>query len=95
MLTGSFLRVDTSMMRYLVNESTVLDPEEQLDLILKDRAEHCHLIRYQMQISDVVLCDRFTASTIAYQGAGQGLDIYRLNIANEIVTEGLKPDWVS
>lgn len=75
-------------------KTTILKPEEQLDLILKDRIEHCHLIRYMMENSDVVLCDRFTLSTVAYQGYGHGLDLYQINKMNEVATQGLTPDLV-
>ena len=39
-----------------------------------------------------VICDRFTDSTIAYQGYGRGLDIKKLEQINHIATDGLTPD---
>ena len=39
-----------------------------------------------------VLCDRFRASTVAYQGYGRGLDLKRLAEANAAATQGLVPD---
>ena len=39
-----------------------------------------------------VICDRFTDSTIAYQGYGRGLDIKQLEEINYIATAGLTPD---
>ncbi len=39
-----------------------------------------------------VLCDRFRASTVAYQGYGRGLDLKRLAEANATATQGLVPD---
>lgn len=39
-----------------------------------------------------VICDRFTDSTIAYQGYGRGLDIKKLEEINHIATAGLMPD---
>ena len=39
-----------------------------------------------------VLCDRFRASTVAYQGYGRGLDLKRLAEANASATQGLTPD---
>jgi dTMP kinase len=39
-----------------------------------------------------VICDRFTDSTIAYQGYGRGLDIKKLQEINNIATDGLNPD---
>ena len=39
-----------------------------------------------------VLCDRFRASTVAYQGYGRELDLRRLAEANASATQGLVPD---
>ena len=41
---------------------------------------------------EFVICDRFTDSTIAYQGYGRGLDIKQLEKINYIATAGLTPD---
>ena len=41
---------------------------------------------------EYVICDRFTDSTIAYQGFGRGLNINILHKINEIATDGLIPD---
>ncbi|MBC8257091.1 MAG: dTMP kinase [Candidatus Marinimicrobia bacterium] len=41
---------------------------------------------------EVVICDRFTHSTIAYQGYGRGLKIDNLDKINSIATGGLSPD---
>ncbi len=40
----------------------------------------------------VVLCDRFTDSTLAYQGYGRGLDIDVISQLNELASRGLAPD---
>lgn len=40
----------------------------------------------------LVLCDRFTDSTLAYQGFGRGLDLNLIRRLNQFVTEGLDPD---
>ncbi len=40
----------------------------------------------------VVICDRFTDSTIAYQGYGRNLDMETIEKINNIATGGLKPD---
>jgi dTMP kinase len=71
-----------------------LSPQEQLDLILEDRRLHCDVIREKMSEFDIVLCDRFTPSTLAYQGYGSGIDPDILIKANGVVTGGLKPDMV-
>ena len=41
---------------------------------------------------DVVVCDRFADSTLAYQGAGRGLDKHDLNSVISFATAGLQPD---
>lgn len=40
----------------------------------------------------IVLCDRFTDSTLAYQGFGRGLDLNLIRELNQFATEGLAPD---
>jgi dTMP kinase len=40
----------------------------------------------------VVICDRFTDSTIAYQGYGRGLPLARIEQVNTLATDSLEPD---
>lgn len=62
-------------------------------LILAARCQHVtHLIRPALQRGTVVLCDRFSDSTFAYQGFARGLDLRWLRAANEVATGGLTPD---
>ena len=42
--------------------------------------------------SEVVLCDRFNDSTLAYQGHGRGLDLEQVRTAIDFATGGLRPD---
>lgn len=41
-----------------------------------------------------VVCDRFTASTLAYQGYGRGLDLALIGRVNGAATGGLAPDLI-
>lgn len=71
-----------------------LTPEQQLKLILKDRIKHNPTIKYLLEDSDLVLCDRYTDSTLAYQGYGHGLDLDNLRKLNHDATGGIDPDMV-
>ena len=44
--------------------------------------------------AEVVVCDRYTYSTVAYQGYGRGLDLNTVRHLNEIATGGLLPALV-
>ncbi len=62
-------------------------------LFLADRAQHIDkIIIPAINSNKIVLCDRHTDSTVAYQGYGRGLDIEQINRLNNIATNGLKPD---
>jgi len=52
------------------------------------------VIRPALEKGSIVVCDRFTASTIAYQGYGRGMDLGLLESLNNFVTNGLAPDLV-
>ena len=69
-------------------------PEQQLKLILEDRIKHNPTIKYLLEDSDLVLCDRYTDSTLAYQGYGHGLDLDNLRKLNHEATGGIDPDMV-
>ena len=62
-------------------------------LMTAARSEHVHtVIRPALARGAWVLCDRFYDSTLAYQGAGRGIDIERLRGLQCLATGGLTPD---
>ena len=62
-------------------------------LFLADRAQNIDIIvNPAVKAGKIVLCDRHIDSTVAYQGYGRGLDIERINMLNNIATNGKKPD---
>lgn len=62
-------------------------------LFLADRAQHIeHLIKPAVESGKIVICDRHTDSTIAYQGYGRGEDIEQLKYLNNLATGSIKPD---
>ena len=62
-------------------------------LFLADRAQNIDIIvNPAVKEGKIVLCDRHTDSTVAYQGYGRGLDLEQIHNLNKIATSGLKPD---
>ena len=62
-------------------------------LFLADRAQNIDIIvKPAIDEGKIVLCDRHTDSTVAYQGYGRGLDIEQINMLNRIATNNIKPD---
>lgn len=70
----------------------------ELLLYAANRAQHTEeILKPALATGKYVLCDRFTDSTIAYQGYGRGIDIDSIHQVNQIATNGLKPDltiWI-
>jgi dTMP kinase len=65
----------------------------EIYLILAARSQHVtHVIEPALQAGSIVLCDRFSDSTFAYQGYGRGLNLAALQEMNRLATGGLKPD---
>ena len=50
------------------------------------------VIRPALERGEIVVCDRFADSTLAYQGAGRGLDVAQLRSVISFATAGLQPD---
>lgn len=62
-------------------------------LFLADRAQNIDIVvNPAVKAGKIVLCDRHIDSTVAYQGYGRGLDIERINMLNNLATNGKKPD---
>src|SRR5262249_54507156 len=69
-----------------------LSPLAELLLYCADRAQHLEQVgRPALAAGQVVLCDRFSDSTIAYQGYGRGLDLATVRAADASARGGLSP----
>lgn len=67
--------------------------DTELLLMFAARAQHLEqLILPALQQGKVVLCDRFTDASYAYQGGGRGIDTQRIAVLEEFVQGGLRPD---
>jgi dTMP kinase len=76
----------------LLHPSPIQDRAELL-LYAADRAQHIEeLLKPQLTQGSLILCDRYTDSTLAYQGYGRGLDLGLIHQLNQVATGGLESD---
>lgn len=81
--------------RLLLETNPDLSIQERAELFLyaADRSQHVEeLLLPQLVGGAMVLCDRYTDSTIAYQGYGRGLNLSLIEQLNRIATDGLTSD---
>lgn len=77
---------------FLETEENV-HPMAELLLFAADRAQHVNfLIKPALAAGRIVISDRYSDATAAYQGAGRGFDEKIIDQVIELATEGLKPD---
>lgn len=69
--------------------------DTELLMMFAARAQHiAHVIRPALARGAVVLCDRFTDATYAYQGAGREMSLERIALLENFVQGSLRPDAV-
>lgn len=72
-----------------------MSADTELLLMFAARAQHLErVIRPALRQGMVVLCDRFTDATYAYQGGGRGLASERIAILEDFVQGALRPDLI-
>jgi dTMP kinase len=77
----------------LLDTTSHLDPVAELFLFAASRRQHVvEVIRPALERGQVVLCDRFTDATLAYQGFGRRLNLDQLRTLNDWATGSLRPD---
>ena len=82
-------------LRQLLLEGHVRCIQDRAELLMyaADRAQHVEeFLKPQLALGAIVLCDRYTDSTVAYQGYGRGLDLKLIQQLNQIATDGLESD---
>lgn len=77
----------------LTPSDELMHSDTELLLVFAARAQHlAEVIRPALQRGAVVLCDRFTDATYAYQGGGRGLSEARIAELEQFVQGDLRPD---
>ncbi len=77
----------------LLNYDDEISPVCESFLFLADRAQNVDIIvKRNIDKGRIVISDRHTDSSLAYQGYGRELDVDRIDFLNNIATGGLKPD---
>src|ERR1700761_1312208 len=68
-------------------------PAAEMALMFADRAQSLHeIILPALDRGEIVLCDRYTDSSEAYQGAGRGLGADRVLAVHRAICDDLRPD---
>ncbi|UCD17008.1 MAG: dTMP kinase [Candidatus Zixiibacteriota bacterium] len=79
--------------RILLDKRLSVNATSELNLYLAARAELVgEVIVPALRRGEIVVCDRFHDSTMAYQGYGRGIDINLINKLNDLATGAVRPD---
>jgi dTMP kinase len=88
-------KAGAQMRAVLLHADTPIEPTAELLLMLADRAQHVgEVVRPALERGAVVVCDRYTPSTLAYQGVGRALGVEHVEGLSAIAAGGLEPDVV-
>ena len=82
-------------MRSLILDPSHTDMDSRTEALLYAASRRQHLIEKVLPVlesGDVIFCDRFVDSSIAYQGYARGIGEEGIREINEFATEGIEPD---
>lgn len=87
-------KVGKEIREILLNSSSKINPLCELLLYFSDRVQHVEeKIKPALNEGFIVICDRFTDSTIAYQGYGREISIEIIEKLNNTILNGFMPDF--
>ncbi len=85
--------ISEKIRKILLDPQVKAVPVAELFLFAVSRSQHtAEIIKPALAAGKIVISDRFTMSTEAYQGYGRGLPAGVIRTVNRIATEGIKPD---
>jgi dTMP kinase len=86
-------RAGEAIRAIFLDPAVSLHAAAELLLVLADRAQHVReKLKPALEAGEIVLSDRYSDSTVAYQGHGRGLDLKLLNELNRLASDGARPD---
>jgi dTMP kinase len=86
-------RAGEAIRAIFLDPAVSLHAAAELLLVLADRAQHVReKLKPAIAAGEIVLSDRYSDSTVAYQGYGRGLDLKLLNELNRLASDGARPD---
>ena len=79
--------------RWVLDAATPMTPTTEALVMLADRSHHVRtVIEPTLESGRSVVCDRYFASTLAYQGYGRGVDLAKLRAATDLAIGSCRPD---
>src|SRR5271169_3707079 len=86
-------RAGETIRAIFLDPAVSLDVAAELLLVLADRAQHVReKLRPVIARGEIVISDRYSDSTAAYQGYGRGFDLKLLGELNHLASDRMKPD---
>jgi dTMP kinase len=86
-------RAGEAIRAIFLDPAVSLHAAAELLLVLADRAQHVReKLKPALAAGDILLSDRYSDSTTAYQGYGRGLDLKLLDELNRLASDGIRPD---
>jgi dTMP kinase len=86
-------RAGEAMRAIFLDPAVSLDVAAELLLVLADRAQHVReKLKPALAAGEIVISDRYSDSTVAYQGYGRGFDLKLLDELNRLASDGIRPD---
>jgi len=77
----------------VLDTNEIICDKAELMIYLADRAHHVEtVLKPALAAGQVVICDRFTDSSVAYQGYGRGINTKIIDNMNNLVCDGIQPD---
>jgi dTMP kinase len=86
-------KIGEQIREILLNNKNYIEDDAELLLMFAARAQHIKEVIFPaLESKHIVLCDRFTDASYAYQGGGRGIEASRINLLEKWVQGDLTPD---